>query len=371
MAAPNQPPLDVVFAGGITGGHLFCGLAVAEALARLAPELRTAFFSRGTDFERRLLAATPYPLCPVPSGPMKRGLRQALQSVGQNLAGYRLANRLLRQRKARIVVGLGGYASVPTALAACNQHLPLVVVEQNVLPGAANRLLAGGAAVVCAPLPEAARRLGSRRCVVTGNPVRAEFVSAPPRPRQPHLVVLGGSLGAADLNQHMPLAAALARDPLRGWRITHQTGRHDLSAVRAAYHQAGIEAEVTPFLDRLPDLLSSAGLVISRAGGTTLAELAVTATPALLCPLARAADDHQRRNAQAVVGLGAAEMCDLRRFRGEPARLLARYIAELVLDVQRRQVIASHIAALARPQAAADVAQIIIELVHSRRGLAA
>jgi UDP-N-acetylglucosamine--N-acetylmuramyl-(pentapeptide) pyrophosphoryl-undecaprenol N-acetylglucosamine transferase len=269
------------------------------------------------------------------------------------------ARRFLRRLRVDAVVGLGGFASAPVAKAAESRKLPLVLLEQNAFPGRVNRWLAPRATLVCAAFDSVRSWLPRRaRLLVTGTPVRSGFARRmavePARTRL--LVVLGGSRGAESLNHAVP---HFARQIVEGgWRIIHQSGETDAEGTRARYRSCGAAAEVRPFIDDMPGVLARAGLVVCRAGGTTLAELAVTGTPALACPYPNAADDHQRRNALEFAAAGACIVVDQRetndsRFGG--------VVSALIADAAQRERMSRAMRSLAHPEAAARIADLVLE----------
>ncbi len=208
-----------------------------------------------------------------------------------------------------LVVGLGGYASGATTRAARSLGIPYLLLEQNAFPGKATRWLAGGAELICAAFADVRQHLpAGSRVRATGTPVRRAFLrqraaaqrqadgnaQEPTTERKPRLVILGGSGGARALNEHVPAAIYKAGTALTGWEIIHQTGERDHLATLTRYEKFGVAARLAPFFDDLPRLLADCDLAISRAGGSTLAELAVCGVPAILLPYPHAADDHQR-----------------------------------------------------------------------------
>ena len=296
----------VVFAGGGTGGHLFPGLAVAEKLSANRPGLRITFVGTGKPLERQRVAAAGFDYVSLPSRPLPRRASEAISFVVENVAGYFAAGRLLDEEHVAGVVALGGYASVPMGRAAARRRLPLILLEQNVLLGKANRWLSRFADLVCTSFAETEQQIRSRRAVrCTGNPVRG-FETLSEKRDQPRLIVLGGSGGARSLNENVPRALYKIRHLLTGWKILHQSGEADLESTRELYRKFALEARVEAFWPELPRLLAGSSLAVCRAGGTTLAELAAAATPAVLLPYPHAADDHQRKNADVFVAAGAA-----------------------------------------------------------------
>ncbi len=400
----------IVFAGGGTAGHLFPGLAVAEKLAANRPGVRISFAGSGKRLERELVAAAGFDYLALASRPLPRKASEAFGFVVENMAGYFAAGRFLDDEQVAGVVGLGGYASVPLGRAAARRRLPMVLLEQNAVLGRANRFLSRFASLLCTSF-QATEQLGRVRCPVrcTGNPTR-EFagstaetimplkpeaqasrdgislacasgfdhgVGDPSYKRLParRLIVLGGSGGARSLNENVPRALYKMRHLLDGWQIVHQSGEADLPATRELYRKLALDAQVEAFWADMPQLIAGSSLAICRAGGTTLAELALGGTPALLLPYPQAADDHQRKNAEAYVAAGAAELLDEREVSGRLDDCLAELLGRLVSDATGRENLSRSMGALARPQAAAHVAGLVWSLVtsqaHSKRARAA
>ncbi len=258
------------------------------------------------------------------------------------------------------------------ARAAISTDTPLVLLEQNVYPGKATRWLASQAALVCTSFEQTRQYL---RCVgpvrVTGNPIRSGF-----RPRtkerrksgawQRRLVVLGGSGGARSLNEQIPRALYKLHDQLSKWQIVHQSGVHDVAVTRELYQKLALEATVVPFVHNLAQVLRSTDLVVCRAGGTTLAELAATGVPALLIAYPHAADDHQRLNAQLFVAHGAARMIDERELNARLDDTIAAMLVDLIADDYQRRLMAASMRQMAHPDAAWQVAMMVYDLACQR-----
>jgi UDP-N-acetylglucosamine--N-acetylmuramyl-(pentapeptide) pyrophosphoryl-undecaprenol N-acetylglucosamine transferase len=218
--------------------------------------------------------------------------------------------RLIREFRPDVVFGVGGYASGPAMAAALQLKVPTIAFEPNAMPGLANRLVGRRVQAAVVNFPGAAQYF--RNAVVTGIPVRPEFFTiAPPPPGPPHLLVFGGSQGARLFNETLPKFACALLDAVPGLTILHQSGVRHTATTEAAYLESGADPArwtVRPFLDDMPVRFAQAHLVMARGGASTVAELAAAGKPALLVPFAAAADDHQRRNAEAMVNAGAAMM---------------------------------------------------------------
>jgi UDP-N-acetylglucosamine--N-acetylmuramyl-(pentapeptide) pyrophosphoryl-undecaprenol N-acetylglucosamine transferase len=357
----NHRAARVVIAGGGTGGHLYPGLALADALA--ARGLTVVFVGTAGGIEARVVPAAGYGLRLLPGRQLRGGgLRRALAGLADLGRGVAGALRSLAELRPGLVVGVGGYASVAVVLAAALRRLPTLLLEQNVVPGAANWLLGRLAHRVCVGFAEAAAAFPRGRALYTGNPLRAGIVEAGGRAAQARsgLLVFGGSAGAHRLNIATLEALRVLGPRAHAWDVTHQTGTADLDAVRAGYVALGIPARVEPFITDMGAAYAACDLVVARAGAMTCSELAAVGRPAILVPYPFAADDHQRRNAEVLVRAGAAVMILDRDLDGE--RLAAALVA-LADAPERRAAMADRARALGRPDAAWRVAEECVRLL--------
>ncbi len=359
-------PHRIVIAGGGTGGHLFPALAVADEIRRRRPDAEIVFVGGTRGLEGRLVPRAGYPLRTLPLGGLKGGsvFSRAFAVAAAALGTLRCAGFMLARRPG-LAIGVGGYASGPAILAARLLGVRTMLMEQNHFPGATNRWLAPWVDAVCVPSEAARQRLGGRG-ILTGNPVRAEFgrIGEPPMGRSLALLVFGGSRGARSINRAMvealPEIAAIEPPPV----VVHQTGADEVAPVVEAYRRARYPAfEVHPFLDDMADRIAAADLVVSRAGATTLAELAAAGRPAILVPYPHAADDHQRWNAEAVRDAGAAVVIPDAELTGVR---LAREIRALAAAPDRRKAMADAARALAHPDAASRIADVALALLDRR-----
>jgi len=359
-------PIRVVIAGGGTGGHLYPGIAVARELARRDPDARITFAGTARGIESRLVPREGFELDLLHSAGLKGTSAAALVKGVLMLPLSALdAWRILSRRSPDLVIGVGGYSSGPVVLFAALRGIPTLLLEQNAVPGLTNRLLARFVSAAAVTFESTVSYFG-RRGIVTGNPVRPEFLSEylSPAPRAagpPRIVIFGGSQGSHAINVAMVEAAPqLAAHP-GGVAITHQTGERDLELVRDGYRRAGLEARVEPFLFAMDREVAAADLVVCRAGATTLAELAAAARPSVLIPLPTAADDHQRHNAEVLVVAGAAELIEQQRLTGS---LLAERVMALLGDPERLAAMSAAARTLARPNAALEIADMAMTLAR-------
>jgi UDP-N-acetylglucosamine--N-acetylmuramyl-(pentapeptide) pyrophosphoryl-undecaprenol N-acetylglucosamine transferase len=380
----NQP-IHIVFSGGGTGGHLFPGLAVAERLVKKIPSVRITFCGSGKSFEQKHVTSAGFEYFALPARPLPRGAREVMTFVVENVASYIAAGRFLREEHVAAVIGTGGYASVPMARAAARHHVPLVLLEQNVIPGKATRWLAKRAALICTSFEQSSEYFRSHYPVrVTGNPVRAigqkvesgewrvesgESINPPSAFRPPpfrRLLVLGGSGGARSLNENVPQALYKIRGQLEGWQIVHQSGEAELEATQMRYAKLDMPATVVPFVADMPAMLSETALAVCRAGGTTLAELAVAGVPAIVLPYPHATDNHQAANANHFAEGGGCITIDERDVSDRLDEQVADRLFFLLANEKSRIRMSEAMRALARPGAADDVAELVWSIVSSR-----
>ncbi|MFN0119521.1 MAG: undecaprenyldiphospho-muramoylpentapeptide beta-N-acetylglucosaminyltransferase [Blastocatellia bacterium] len=351
-----------IIAGGGTGGHIYPGIAIAQEFRRRNPDCEVVFVGTARGLETRIVPREGFRLELIEVAALKGvSLLKRLRSLALLPAGGLTARRLLRKYKPQVVIGVGGYASGPMVLAAAFSGIPTMIAEQNALPGFTNRRLARFVRAAAVSFTEARAFFGDK-AVITGNPVRAEFFDIADKNAAPgdlpHILLTGGSQGARAINEAMMDALPLLEQNGARCTITHQTGEKDFERVRAAYQQHqqhGINAEVKPFIEKIVDEFARADLVICRAGATTVAELAAAGRPALLIPFPFAADDHQRKNAEAVARAGAGRMILQQDISG--ARL-AHELGELLRDPAQLRTMATHSRKLARRDAAASVADL-------------
>jgi UDP-N-acetylglucosamine--N-acetylmuramyl-(pentapeptide) pyrophosphoryl-undecaprenol N-acetylglucosamine transferase len=349
--------MNLLLAGGGTGGHLFPAIALAEQVKLEEPQGKVLFVGTERGLEARMLPELGWPLETIEmSGWAGLGWLARLKVLVKLMKSFGQSKKIIHQFKPDVVVGVGGYASVPVLLASKVMGTPYLIHEQNAWPGLANRLLGRWAKRVCLSFSEADRAFHSSATVLTGNPVRAAMEKCPGIPENgPSLLVFGGSQGARAINR-----AVIAALPYLGaWRdkltIVHQAGQSDYETTLQGYRENGWpRADVQPFIKDMAGAYANATLVICRAGATTLAELTACGRPAILVPYPYAAAGHQSRNARAMVIKGAAMMMEETDLTPER---LAKLVDGLLHDRSSLLSMAGAAKQLARRGAAARLLQ--------------
>ena len=356
-----SPPFKAVIACGGTGGHLFPGLAVAESLKERGHEVLLIVSEKGIDslalkahpefrFEKLPSVGMPSPLSPA----FVKFLRRSWESMGY-------CRGLYRKFRPSVVLGMGGFTSTPPLLAGRLQKLPTLIHESNAIPGRANLLAARFATRVLLGFSECMARFPGRDCAVTGTPVRRDLGARLDRgdalgrlkldANRPTLLVMGGSQGAAGVNQALfKVVPLLSKLP---FQIIHLTGEKDDRLAAANYQREGIPHYVAPFHHRMEELYSAADLVFSRAGAASLSELSHFQLPSILIPYPFAADDHQTANAKIFVKAEAAEILQENEISVDR---FAALLSNILSDNKRRAAMAAAAAAIMPKDAALNVA---------------
>jgi UDP-N-acetylglucosamine--N-acetylmuramyl-(pentapeptide) pyrophosphoryl-undecaprenol N-acetylglucosamine transferase len=364
----------VLIAGGGTGGHLYPGIAVARELLSRVPDATVSFVGTTAGIEARVIPREGFSLDVIRSAGLKgKSVQSLVRGVGLLPLSAFDAWRVLTSRRPAVVIGVGGYSSGPVVALARLRGIPTLLMEQNAMPGLTNRLLAKVTTAAAVTYEDSISHFGSK-AFIAGNPVRSGFFSASAEatagqgskydeqgapPGAARVLVFGGSQGAHAINVAMVEAAPRLAAASPRVAITHQTGERDLEMVRDGYRRAGLEARVEPFLFTMDREMKSADLVVCRSGATTLAELTAAKRPSILIPFPAATDDHQRKNAEALVAHGAARMIEQRELTGVR---LAEEVLGLVADVSVRVRMSEAAGQMARPDAARVIVDKILEL---------
>lgn len=354
--------MRVLIAAGGTGGHIYPGIAVAKEVMRRHPDSEVRFVGTARGLETRLVPQAGFELLLIESAGLKNvGIGARVRGLWVLPKSFLAARRLIREFRPEVVVGAGGYVSGPVLLMAALMNVPTLVMESNALPGFTNRVLARFIDKAAVSF-EAAIPFFRGKAVVTGNPVRREFFEIPKREHTAariEVLIFGGSQGARAINEAMIAALPHLAAERHSLHVTHQTGESDFEKVRQGYTDAGWgeQADVRRYIDDMVASFAGSDFVICRAGATTSAELVAAGRAAIMIPFPLAADDHQRRNAEALEAAGAARMILQQDLTGER---LAAEISKLVGapgEISRMEE-------AGRKLARGDAAQATVELME-------
>ncbi|HEY1799962.1 MAG TPA: undecaprenyldiphospho-muramoylpentapeptide beta-N-acetylglucosaminyltransferase [Terriglobales bacterium] len=354
--------MRAILAGGGTGGHVIPALAIAQELQKRY-NAEVLFIGTARGIENRLVPAAGFPLKLVQVGALKNvSIATRLKTFLDLPRAVLHAHRILSEFKPDIVIGVGGYASGPAMLAAVIKRIPTLAFEPNVVPGFANRMVARFVSAAAVHFEQTKKFF--RRAKVTGVPVREAFLNLPPKVpgSAPTLLVFGGSQGAHAINQAVMEAVPTLRERIPGIHIIHQTGERDYQAAKDAYATLGGTIEAHRFIDDMPACFAHADLILCRSGASTVAEITAAAKPAIFVPFPGAADDHQKRNAEALVRAGAALML-------EQSSLTPASLAEAVTSLFSDRGLLDNMAQAARKLAHPDAAQEIASMAARLAGI--
>ncbi len=367
MQSKKQP--RILISGGGTGGHIFPALSIAGALRRRYPDCEILFVGAENRMEMERVPAAGYKIVGLPVAGFNRRNPFANVKVLWLLAKSMLrARKVLREFRPDIAIGVGGYASGPMLKQAQKHGVPTLIQEQNSYAGVTNKLLARNARAICTAYPDMERFFPAEKITLTGNPVRQAITECQatrdearrqlglPLDR-PVLLVVGGSLGARTVNQSVEAALPALKD--NGIFTLWQTGR--LYADRCQQIADRFEGSVkaTPFIDRMDLAYRAADLVVSRAGAGTISELQLLGKPAVLVPSPNVAEDHQRRNAEALACRDAAVMV----LDADAPEQLGSTVIELIKNTGKLKSLGSNAAAMALPDSDEKIADIIEKIL--------
>ena len=363
--------MTIVIAAGGTGGHLYPAVALAREFLQRDPMTKVLFVGTSRGLESKVLAHEGFELVLINAKPvMGKGLTDVLKGLCAMPLSLWQCGRILSQRQARLVIGVGGYTSPMMVLAAALKRIPRVILEPNAYPGLANKAVAPFVQRVFLAFESAARFFDQRKGRVVGTPVRKEFLTQcrpPGGERQRgghHVLVFGGSQGAKALNSAAieGLPDLLKQRP--HMTVTHQTGEADHDRVSQAYRRAGVTATVLPFVYDMPAAINAADVVVARAGAMTVAELTTCGKPAILIPLPTAIYDHQMKNAKVMEAAGAAVVLPQADLTGAT---LARSVAQILDDPQRMKAMEDASVGLRRLDAAEAIVRECYALIGDQR----
>jgi UDP-N-acetylglucosamine--N-acetylmuramyl-(pentapeptide) pyrophosphoryl-undecaprenol N-acetylglucosamine transferase len=354
--------MKLLIAAGGTGGHIYPGIAVANEILRRDPSSEVLFVGTSRGLETKVVPENGFQLSLIHSTGLKSvGLKGTVKGLALLPKSFLEARKLLKEFEPNVVVGAGGYVSGPVLLIASLLRIPTLVMDSNALPGFTNRRLARFVDRAALAFSEALPFFG-RKGVVTGNPVREDFFDIEERvPNgKVNLLIFGGSQGARAINNAAIDSLPELNEMRETLSITHQTGDADFERIKNAYEKAGwAAAQVRAYISDMTGQFSQTDLIVCRAGATTCAELAAAGKPAIMVPLPTAADDHQRKNAEALERAGAAKVILQSDLNG---KILAERISDLASSPDTLRKMGDSARKLAKKDAAAATADIIEEL---------
>lgn len=363
--------MRLIITGGGTGGHLFPGIALAQAMMRAYPGCAVLFIGTDRKVDKSALKDLGFETTTIKTQGIKgKGFAAKVKALLLQPSALWEAGRIIRKFKPDLVFGVGGYVTGPVILAARMLGITTCIHEQNSIPGLANKILGHICTRIFVSLPGSEKYFPVGKTLLSGNPVRENIIKASREPkaeagRQPAtLLILGGSQGARRLNSLMLEAAEhclsdLAEPPF----IIHQTGAHDEDHVRRRYTELGLQARVQAFFTDMAAIYAEADIVVSRAGATTLAELTVFRKPAILVPFPYAADNHQEINGRYLVDAGGGLMFKEADLTGEK---LGQEIVRIMTDKKLLAEMAENSGKVAKPEATETIVHTCMELLKNR-----
>ncbi len=368
----------IFLAGGGTGGHLFPGIALVQALNAQGAGVKPIFLCTKKAIDQTILGPTGYEFVPQPIVPPVR----SIGGLVRFWRGWRetadLVTRLLDERKPACVIGLGGYGAGVAVKYAAKRKVPTVLINPDVVPGKANKYLLQFAHAVCCQFEATKHYLPASqhgKIRVTGCPIRASLLTLPSRaeaaqrfgldPTLHTVVVTGASLGSRTVNEGA-LAALVDLKP-QGWQVLHLAGSEHAAAVRDGYRAAALPATVVDFTSDMGHVWALADLAISRAGASSCAELTACGVPSILMPYPYHKDQHQKRNAEALVAAGAAVLCEDAKEAATNAVALKPILQSLLFDAKLRQQMSAAAKAEGKPRAAEAMAEVVAKILLNSR----
>ena len=358
--------LKIIISGGGTGGHIFPAISIADALRRINPDVEILFVGAKGKMEMERVPAAGYDIIGLPVAGFQRRLTWKNVTFFFKLAASILKARgVVKRFKPDVVVGVGGYASGPVLRAAASKGIPTLIQEQNSFPGVTNRILAKKAAAICVAYPDMERFFESSKIVFTGNPVRQTLIHQVDKVEayrhfglQPHLktiLVIGGSLGARSINNGVFEKLELLKD--KAVQIIWQTGKFYFDSIEKQVAQTP-NVKVMPFVQCMDLAYGVADVVVSRAGAGTISELALLGKATVLVPSPNVSEDHQTKNAMALVGRKAAVLVTDK----ECVDNLLPTALQLIEDNAQLEQLRNNIKEFARPEADEDIARYVLKL---------
>jgi UDP-N-acetylglucosamine--N-acetylmuramyl-(pentapeptide) pyrophosphoryl-undecaprenol N-acetylglucosamine transferase len=366
----------IFLAGGGTGGHLYPGIAVAEALREVLPDAEPVFLCTTREIDRVILEPSGFEFVTQPIVPPTKSIGGLLKFWRSWRETKDLVHELIKLRKPAAVLGLGGYAAGVAVKHAALDRIPAILLNPDAIPGKANQYLMRYVQAVCCQFDSTEQYVPAdqrKKIKVTGCPIRKAVLTLPPRqeaaarlgldPMLHTLLITGASQGALTINEAMLALAGTIT--LNGWQILHLSGRDHVEIVRRGYREKEITACVVDFTPAMADVWAVTDLAVSRSGASSCAELTACGVPSVLMPYPFHKDLHQRANAKVLADAGAAVLVDDEKNAKKNAQKLRPILESLVYDAPKRKAMAEAARKLGKPGAAVSVAKIIAEMAHS------
>ena len=371
--------MNIIVSGGGTGGHIYPALTIMRTIEEKYPDTKFLYVGTNKGLEADIIPKENIPFATVDIQGFKRSLSPAnFVRAGLAAIGVAKAMNVVRKFKPDVVIGTGGYVCGPVLMAASMLGIPTLIQEQNVVPGITNKILAKFVTKIAAGTPEAAKHFPQGKVTCTGNPIRKEVMTAAKEdgarafgfnPAKKTVLISGGSRGARSINNAMidVLVEAAKQTEVQ---YLHVTGKLDYEDIIGRLAEKGVNLaetpniKVEPYLYNMPAAMAMADLVVYRAGATGLAELTARGIPAILIPYPYAAENHQEHNARALEAAGAAKVILNRELKSEN---LQSTLQELLADKEKLAAMAAASKALGKPQAAEDIANMVIEMTQGRQ----
>ena len=370
----NRHRLKVIISGGGTGGHIFPAIAIANALKKKVPDVNILFIGAKGKMEMEKVPAAGYPIEGLWISGLQRKLTlKNLAFPFKVLSSLMKAGRIMKKFKPDVVIGVGGFASGPTLRVASNKGIPTLIQEQNSFPGITNKLLAKKVDRICVAYDGMEKFFPKEKIILTGNPIRKEMIETEGKlkdafsffnltPDKPVVLVVGGSQGALSINKS--IHSHLDQFSSENIQLIWQTGKYYYPAAKDAageFQSKGIR--IVEFIDRMDFAYSIANVIISRAGAIAISEICAVGKPTVFVPLPSAAEDHQTKNAQALVEKNAALLIKDQIVN----ETLVGSVIQLVRDHDRQSVLSQNLLKLARKDADEKIADQILELIKNKR----
>lgn len=363
------------FAGGGTGGHIYPAVAMAEKIAELEPTAKIHFFCSNRSIDAQILGRTSYEYTTLPARGFSVQPNKLISFYSSFSKSYKIAKKAITENKKVVVIGLGGYVAAPVCWAGHKCKVPIALLNVDILPGRANKIIAHWADEIFVQFEQTARYFGRRKAKVSilGCPLRSGFANPQPNKvieqlglakDKKILLITGASSGSENINNTvcslLKKLDAFADD----WQIVHLAGRNNFEKVNSMYDDAKISHKVLGYFDDMPDLLAAADLVIGRSGAVSLAEFAVSAAPSICMPYPYHKDRHQYLNAGKLVEAGAAVIVDDVPNEKDRTEWLWEELEELMKDQNKRQQMAEACRTVAKPNADFKIAERLLKMAE-------